>query len=194
MTRGYFISLISLCLIKFRHRLNLTRGLEFRQNSETLPESLTNFIILFNMIASQASSDEDSRLRTVHPSKWTTDQNLVSDRPTHGQNWTLDQDYHFGRWTNGPMFHHGPSNSWTNSDDRQFLSISNKCHHLTKSSFKCFLGHFILPLRIKRWTKTDRRRHGGFRQRTFKNIKMWRQTVRQMEQCPFLDPWFSRKV
>ena len=33
----------------------------------------------------QASSDEDGRLRTVHPpmSMWTTDQKLGSDRPPH---------------------------------------------------------------------------------------------------------------
>jgi len=40
----------------------------------------------------QASTDEDGRLRTVHPSMWTTDQNLGSDRPSHEQIRTLDQD------------------------------------------------------------------------------------------------------
>ena len=43
----------------------------------------------------QASSDEDGRLRTVHLSIWTTDQNLGSDRPSRGQIRTLDQDYNF---------------------------------------------------------------------------------------------------
>ena len=36
------------------------------------------------------STDEDGRLRTFHPSMWTTDQNLGSDRPSHGQIQTLD--------------------------------------------------------------------------------------------------------
>ena len=40
----------------------------------------------------QASTDEDGRLRTIHPSMWTADQNLGSDRPSHGQIQTLDQD------------------------------------------------------------------------------------------------------
>ena len=51
--------------------------------------------------SNQASTDEDGRLRTVHPSMWTTDQNLGSDRPSHGQIRTLDQDYNFevDEWT-----------------------------------------------------------------------------------------------
>ena len=40
----------------------------------------------------QVFTDEGGRLRTVHPSIWTTDQNLGSDRPSHGQIRTLDQD------------------------------------------------------------------------------------------------------
>ena len=31
-----------------------------------------------------ASTDEDDRLRTVHPSMWTTNENLGSDRRSHG--------------------------------------------------------------------------------------------------------------
>ena len=40
----------------------------------------------------QASTEEDGRLQTVHPSMWTTDQNFGSDRSSHGQIRTLDQD------------------------------------------------------------------------------------------------------
>ena len=42
----------------------------------------------------QASTDEDGRLRTVHPSMWTTNRNLGSDRPSDGRFRTLDQDNH----------------------------------------------------------------------------------------------------
>ena len=49
----------------------------------------------------QASMNEDGRLRTVNPSMWTTDENLGSDRPSHGQIRTLDQAYNFkvDEWT-----------------------------------------------------------------------------------------------
>ena len=43
----------------------------------------------------KASTHEDGRLRTVHPSMWTTDQNLGSDRPPRGRIRWLDQDNNF---------------------------------------------------------------------------------------------------
>ena len=71
----------------------------------------------------QASTDEDGRPRTVNPSMWTTDQNLGSDRQSHGQIRTLDQACNFivDEWTD--FFYHGPSNSWTESDNRPRLSF-----------------------------------------------------------------------
>ena len=44
---------------------------------------------------------------------WTTDENLGSDRPSHGQIRTLDQAYNFkvDEWTD--FFYHGPFTSWT---------------------------------------------------------------------------------
>ena len=47
------------------------------------------------------------------------DQNLSSDRPSHGQIQTLDKDYHFevDEWTKFGNFDHGPSTSWTDSED-----------------------------------------------------------------------------
>ena len=64
-------------------------------------------------------------LQTVHPSMWTTDQNLGSDCPSHGQTRTLDQDNTkvILRWTSGRIFDHGPCNSWTESDDRLRLTL-----------------------------------------------------------------------
>ena len=49
----------------------------------------------------QAPTDEDDRLRTVHPSMLTMDQYLNSGRQFHGQIRTSDQDYRFkmGEWT-----------------------------------------------------------------------------------------------
>ena len=48
-------------------------------------------------ITNQASTDEDGR-----PSMWTTDENLGSDRPSHGQIRTRDTDINFevDEWTN----------------------------------------------------------------------------------------------
>ena len=91
---------------------------------------------------SQAFTDEDGRLQTVHPSMWTTDRNSGSDRPSHGRIRSLDQDYHlkvdewtdflprtvhlmdeFGRQTMiiCPRWMEGdedrPSISWTDSED-----------------------------------------------------------------------------
>ena len=54
-----------------------------------------------NLNYGQASTDEDGRMRTVHPSMLTIDQNLDSDRQFHGQTRTSDQDYRckVGEWT-----------------------------------------------------------------------------------------------
>ena len=95
-------------------------------NHKTLTD--TSFIYFLGYVAVkcrlvQASTDEDGRLRTVNPSMWTTDENLGSDRPSHGQIRTLDQACNFivDEWTD--FFYHGPSNSWTESDNRPRLSF-----------------------------------------------------------------------
>ena len=67
-------------------------------NHENLLEFFTN------SYANQASSDEDDRLRTVHPSTCPCGQRtkiLGSDRPSHGQIRTTDQDNNFemDEWT-----------------------------------------------------------------------------------------------
>ena len=52
----------------------------------------------FEINIGRLSTDRPS----VHLSMWTTDQNLGSDRPSHGQIRTLDKDYSFevDEWTN----------------------------------------------------------------------------------------------
>ena len=64
-------------------------------------QKIGSFQLSFFSFMNHASTDEDGRLRTVHPSMWTTDRNLFSDRPPHGRIRTLDQDYHFemDEWT-----------------------------------------------------------------------------------------------
>ena len=75
--------------------------------------------------AKQASADEDGRLRTVHPSIRPCGQRTkIWAQPVH----LMDK---FGRWTkiiilkwtSGRIFYHGPSTSWTESDDRPRLSF-----------------------------------------------------------------------
>ena len=79
------------------------------------------------MSSNQASTDVDGRLRTVHPSMWTTDRNLGSDRPSDGRIRTLDQDYHFkvDEWTD---LDDGP---WLFSIDGRRLTAGRQTAHLT---------------------------------------------------------------
>ena len=66
-----------------------------------LEKPFYHFINDFEAGFNQASTDEDGRLRTVHPSMWTADRNFGSDCPSHGLIRTMDQDYHLkvDEWT-----------------------------------------------------------------------------------------------
>ena len=91
----------------------------------------------------------------------TTDENLGSDRPSHGQIRTTDKDINFEvdewtnflpwtvhlmdgfrrrtkililRWTRGRFFYHGPSTSWTDSD--AFLQDNYYCGSIIVSKLK----------------------------------------------------------
>ena len=77
-------------------------------------------MILLSCYSDQAYTDGDDRLRTVHPS--------IRPRGQRTKIWaqTVHLMDEFGRWTkifilrwtSGRIFDHGPSTSWTDSDDR----------------------------------------------------------------------------
>ena len=159
---------------------------------------LFNFAVrrIYFLLYPQSSSRACPDRPPVHSFVWTTDQNLGSDRPSHGQIRTLDQDYHFmvDEWTD--FFYHGPPTSWTESNDRLWLffidgqrwtSGRRETVHLTdgfrrRTMIICPSLDGLLDGRSLgggRWTKTDRPLHGriqttdqkiGPKRRKYKNV------------------------